>query len=208
MNGVHMTTPSRRRGAPPAGKRLTRDAVIATATEVIERDGVGSFSLRSLAKELDVRPGALYNHVTGLHDLLDEVTARFLAGLELPEIDDQWPDWLRATATQLHDRMLARPELTGLLLSRAPAIPAGPALLRQFHDRLEASGVAAPTAHLAWHTILTVVIGSVQQERARNRSGTETFEAVLDITLTGLVSAAANGPDERTRALHDRHTRT
>ena len=201
MNGDHMTRPARRRGAPPAGERLTRDDVIAAATELIERGG--TFSLRSLAAALNVRPAALYNHVTGLDDLLDAVTARFVESLDVDaDAGEPWPDWVRATATRLHERMRAHPELTRLVLSRAPATPAGPALMRGFTARLESAGVSPAVAHVAWHAALTVVIGSVQQEHARNRDQTDTFDAVLAVVLAGLAAAT---PDERNRALLANH---
>ncbi|MCR6488937.1 TetR/AcrR family transcriptional regulator [Amycolatopsis sp. OK19-0408] len=200
-----MTTPGRRRGAPPAGERLTRDKVLDRATELIERDGVPAFSLRSLAKELDVRPAALYNHVDGLDDLLTTITTRFLAGFDLTEADEPWPDWVCIVASGMHRRMLARPELTGLMLSRAPMTAAGPALMRRFLDRLVSAGVSRATAHIAWHTVLTVVIGSVQQERARHRKQEDTFQAVLTVAVNGLVTAAAGPPDDQALALLDDH---
>ncbi|MFE0023732.1 TetR/AcrR family transcriptional regulator [Amycolatopsis sp. NPDC059021] len=200
-----MTSPGRRRGAPPAGQRLTRDKVIDTATGLIERDGVDAFSLRSLAKELDVRPAALYNHVAGLDDLLAAVAAGFLAGFELAETAASWPDWVRAVASGMRRRMLARPALAGLALSRAPATTAGPALMRRFLDHLTAAGVSPATAHVAWHAVLTVVIGSVQQERARDRDQADTFEAVLGVTVDGLVAAASGPPDDQALALLGNH---
>lgn len=176
--------------------------MIGTASDLIERDSAAAFSLRALAKELDVRPAALYNHVTALDDLLDAVAARFLSGFNVAEATRPWPDWVRATATQLHERMLAHPELTDLILSRAPAVAAGPALLRDFEDHLVAGGLPHPVAHLAWHTVLTTVIGSVRQERARGRTHSDTFEAVLEVAIAGLVATDA---DHRAVALIAEH---
>ncbi|WP_170220716.1 TetR/AcrR family transcriptional regulator [Amycolatopsis cihanbeyliensis] len=198
-----MTRPARR-GAPPAGERLTRGTVITRATALIERDGAAAFSLRSLAKELNVRPAALYNHVEGLDDLLDAVAARFLAGFELTAADEHWPSWIRAVASRLHGHLRARPELTHLALSRGPDTAAGPALMHRFLEHLVSAGVSRAVAHLAWHTVLTVVIGSVQQEHARNRDRTDTFDAVLAVAMNGLVTIAHRDPDDRATALlHD-----
>ncbi|WP_162293040.1 TetR/AcrR family transcriptional regulator [Actinophytocola xinjiangensis] len=194
-----------RRGAPPAGERLTRDTVVARASDLIERDGGDTFSLRALAKDLNVQPAALYNHVTGLADLLDAVAGRFVADLDLhlTEPDTHWADWLRTVASTLYQRMSAQPELTGLVLARAPRTAAGPALLHGVIDRLEAGGLTRAVAHLAWHAVLTTVVGSLSQERARNRHRTDTFDAVLAVVITGLTGASTRDDDQVTRLLVD-----
>ena len=47
MDDVHSAR--RRRGAPPAGQRLTRDDVITRASQMIATDGLAAFSLRGLS---------------------------------------------------------------------------------------------------------------------------------------------------------------
>src|SRR5690625_960272 len=121
MDSVHSTRGARRRGAPPSGQRLTRDAVIARAEQLITRDGLTAFSLRSLAAGLDVRPNALYNHVRSRAELLDSVAERFVSGLRLPPTGKPWPDWVRAVATELRAQLIEYPGLTELVLARAGA---------------------------------------------------------------------------------------
>ena len=207
MNDVHMTsiTSRRRRGAPPADRRLTRDAVLARAEQLLERDGAGAFSLRALARDLGVAPGALYNHVRDRDDLLDAVAGRFLDTLHCDGTPEQdWAGWVRAVAVDLHDRMLARPVLAELVLDRRRSA-AGLAMLGRFQDRLAAAGLSPAFAHLAWHAVLLTVIGAVQQERFRPGEPGETFTLVLDVVLDGLAARGDQHPDERAEALLAAH---
>lgn len=203
MDGSHI---ARRRGAPPAGQRLSHETVVARAERLIEAHGYDRFSLRALAAELGVRPNALYNHVASRDELLDAVAERFVAGFELPDSDQPWPDWVRTVATRLHARMLRHAELAALMLSRAAGTTTGPTVLQRFVDRLVASGLDPAVAHLGWHLMLTTVVGAVQQERARGDDPTGTFAAVLDVAVTGLVAAAARPTDARVAALFAAHT--
>lgn len=82
------------------------------------------------------------------------------------------------------------PDLTELLLARAGSTAAGPGTLTRFVDRLVATSLDRAVAHLAWHALLTVVVGTVAQEGARGADRVATFQAVLDITMTGLLAAA------------------
>ncbi|GIL29722.1 TetR family transcriptional regulator [Actinocatenispora comari] len=196
---------ARRRGAPPAGQRLSRDAVLARAEDLIDADGYDRFSLRALAAALGVRPNALYNHVGGREELLDAVAERYLAEFVLPDTGEPWPEWVRTVAIGLRAQLLDHPERAALLLSRAGGTALGPVVLRRFVDRLVAAGVDRAIAHLGWHLMLTTVVGTVQQERRRGKDPAGTFEAVLDVALRGLVAVAAAAPDERATMLLAAH---
>lgn len=201
MSETHKATP-RRRGAPPTGQRLSRDAVLARAEQLIDRVGVAGFTLRELAGELDVRPTALYNHVSGRDDLLQAVAERFVGGIVLsPRPEAPWPTWARSMATDLRRQMLAHPHRAELLVSRAPGSPAGHKFLHDFLDELEASGVHRATAHETWHLLLALVIGMVQLERQFGPDPAGTFDAILDVAMSGIVESAARAPSERALVL-------
>ena len=187
----------RRRGAPPAGRRLNRQAVVDRAHDQISRDGHAGFSLRALAGELGVRPAALYNHVRDRDDLLDAVAERFVETFELPAGDASWPDWVRQVARRLRGHMRAHPHLTMLVLARRAAGPARPALLRAFMTRLERCGVHPATAHAGWHAVLRLVVGSVSEDVVRGQDGHDAFEATLELVTGGLELAAGRPPDVR-----------
>ncbi|GAB2621675.1 TetR/AcrR family transcriptional regulator [Pseudactinotalea suaedae] len=204
MSTVHAAT-SRRRGAPPADQRLTRQAVITRAAELIETHGLPAFSLRALAADLDVRPSALYNHVSGLDALLSAVVADAIAHIELTDRPGPWQEWLRHLAVDIRAWLLARPNTAGLILERAGSTQAGPEILNRVTERLSAAGVDRTVAHMAWHTVLTVVVGTVQQDLARRVHTDGTFEAVLDITIDGLVVTAGRPIDPDLRKLVRSH---
>jgi TetR/AcrR family tetracycline transcriptional repressor len=204
MDGVHSAR-ERRRGAPPAGQRLTRDTVTSRAAQLIASDGLAAFSLRGLADALGVAPNALYNHFRSRDDLLDAVADRFAASITLPASEQPWPDWVRAAASGLRAQLTSQPGITGLLLARAGSTAAGPKVLARFIDRLVSAGLDRALAHVAWHAVLTVVIGSAAQEQARGTDGEPTFQAILDITIAGLHAAARHPPSARSAALLHAH---
>ncbi|MHC1559259.1 TetR/AcrR family transcriptional regulator [Actinomycetospora sp. C-140] len=203
MSSVH-----RARGAPPADRRLNRELVLDHAEAQIRRDGVTGFSLRALARDLDVRPAALYNHVKGRDDLLDAVTIRFLESMVIPAPSDDWSAWARAVAIELRRRMSEHPHHGDLLIARAPDVEAGPVYQARVFAGLEAAGLPRADAHLAWHVLYTVVIGTVAQQRARGADPAGTFDVVLDVALAGLALEITNGTSDRSRALHEAHRHT
>ena len=59
--------------------RLSRQSIARSAADIIGSDGLGAFSLRSLAKTLGVDPAAIYRHYENLDDLLRDVADLALA---------------------------------------------------------------------------------------------------------------------------------
>jgi TetR/AcrR family tetracycline transcriptional repressor len=128
-----------------------------------------------------------------------------VAGIRLPAGQQPWPDWLRAAAVSLRAQLTGRPGLTELILARAGASAAGPDALARFLDRLTSAGIHRALAHVAWHALLTVTVGSLAQEQARGKDQAATFEAVLDLTITGLLAAAQQPPTPQAMALLKEH---
>ena len=84
-----MTTPAARRDGNGTGK-ITRDAVLAAALEIIDRDGTDALSMRRLARALNRDPMILYRHAPNKAALLNGVAEAVLAQLHVDSAD---PDW-------------------------------------------------------------------------------------------------------------------
>lgn len=53
--------------------KITKDAVIQTASEIADEMGLNNLSLKIVAKKLDIKTPSLYNHIDSLDDLLRAV---------------------------------------------------------------------------------------------------------------------------------------
>jgi AcrR family transcriptional regulator len=57
----------------PRKNGLDRDAVVRTAAELIQREGIQALTLNRLAAELKIQTPSLYNHVDGMPGLMREL---------------------------------------------------------------------------------------------------------------------------------------
>ena len=104
-----------------AKKGLTKEIIVNTALEQIEKNGLSAFSLRNLAASLGVQVSSLYNHIEGQSDLLAEVgicAVNILTGLEEASIADKLRDEAPFSLADAY-RRFAR-EHTFLTLIRMP----------------------------------------------------------------------------------------
>jgi len=69
-NGSGNAETRRRRAGRPSAAVLDKTGITAAALELVSRKGYDGLTMAALAKQLDVAPSALYNHVASKRDVL------------------------------------------------------------------------------------------------------------------------------------------
>jgi AcrR family transcriptional regulator len=119
--------------------KVTRDVVLATALELIDRDGIDGLSMRRLARALGRDPMTLYRHAPNKAALLDSVAETVLAKLTVDSADRDWAAQLRTVARDYRRLALDHPHVVPLLVTRPVATPLAlrpPGTLRPLEDIL------------------------------------------------------------------------
>jgi AcrR family transcriptional regulator len=101
-----MVTPDARRDG-----KVTREVVLSTALDLIDRDGAAGLSMRRLARALNRDPMILYRHAPNKAALLDGVVEVVLAQLNVDPADPDWAAQLRAVARDYRQLALAHPHV-------------------------------------------------------------------------------------------------
>ncbi|MEV5976902.1 TetR/AcrR family transcriptional regulator C-terminal domain-containing protein [Streptomyces sp. NPDC052114] len=107
--------------------RLSRERVLATALEVVDRDGLSGLSMRKLGAELGVEAMALYRYAAGKAALLDGLVEAFCQELE-EELaagprEADWQRELHRIALATHGVALRHPNMVPLLATRLLSTP-------------------------------------------------------------------------------------
>jgi len=114
----------RSRAAPR--DRLSREAIVDAAIEIIDRDGVDAVTIRRLARELDTGAASLYWHVTNKDQLLELVYDRILGEIEFPEPDPaRWEEQIREVARSSYAVMARHNDASLLSIGNIPFGPNG-----------------------------------------------------------------------------------
>jgi len=103
--------------------KITRDVVLSTALELIDREGVDGLSMRRLARELHRDPMTLYRHAQNKAALLNGVAETVLAQLKVDPTDPDWVAQLRTVARDYRRLALAHPGVVPLLVTLPLATP-------------------------------------------------------------------------------------
>ncbi|MGW6391345.1 TetR/AcrR family transcriptional regulator [Streptomyces sp. NPDC055103] len=163
--------PGRRAGDHGRYGRLSRERVLATALELVDREGLSALSMRRTGAELGVEAMALYRYAAGKDALLDglvealytELEERLAASAEAPG----WRDELHRIAAATYRVALAHPQVAPLLATRMLAVPLArrPLAVLRDHERILAllgrAGLDEDATVMAFRAVTSWVLGYI-----------------------------------------------
>ena len=186
-----LTADGQRSGAPRRRRaKLSRERVVQAAVALADREGIESFSMRSLATNLGVVPMALYKHVTAKEDLLDSMVDVVLREVDVPT-GKAWRQALRARAISMREALLRHPWAIGLVEVGTPGLAAlehREAVMACLRDK---AGLSFPMALHATSLMDSYVYGFAHQEKSLTLDGTAEVGTRLE------KAALRIGPDAR-----------
>ena len=147
--------------------QLHKRDVVDAATTLLDSYGIADLTMRRLARELGVSPGALYWHFANKQQLLGAVADRILES-----VDDAPGDWrgrVTSLCGRLRDALLSHTD-GAELVSASFASGQSDAMARILTRLAEAAadaGVDPTHAELAARTIVYYVLGFTADEQSR-----------------------------------------
>ncbi len=179
---------------------LSREQVVGAAVDLLRRYGLGDLTMRRLARELGVAPGALYWHVSNKQELLVEVADVLLA--EIPTPPDERPpsEALTGLAVALREALVQVPDAADVVGLAYAVEPGATRALRDLARLVQDAGATASERDDVATLVVHHILGSVaaQQNRALasqadpdlatpdGTSEAKAFEVGLAVILRGL----------------------
>jgi AcrR family transcriptional regulator len=145
--------------------------VAAKALEIVDRDGLGGLSMRTLATALGTGPMTLYNYVKDRGQLEELVAEAVMSGVEMPEASQDWLVDVRAVATAIWQAVRRHPNVIPLVLTRRTVSPSSFAPAERLVEALARGGLDDVDLLAAFRAVLGLVMGSAQAELAGPLAG-------------------------------------
>jgi len=146
--------------------QLHKRDVVDAATTLLDSYGIADLTMRRLAKELSVSPGALYWHFANKQQLLGAVADRILESLD--DVAGGWRDRVAGTCTRLRDALLSHTDGAELVSASFAAgqSQAMAQILARLTDAAAEAGVNRTHAELAARTVVYYVLGFTADEQS------------------------------------------
>jgi len=170
---------------------LDRAAIVAAAIELGDEAGIASVTVRGVADRLRVTPMALYRHVDGKEDLLDQVVDELYAELAIVTRAGDWWQSLARLAHAARSVLLAHPWALPLF-SRPVAGPHATAAARSVIEALRDAGFSDRETN-ELHEQLTHMVLALVAAELQGRRNRAAFERGLDLLRAGLEQRRPKG---------------
>lgn len=149
-------------------RRHARSDVVDKAAQLLDDYGIADLTMRRLARELGLTPGALYWHFADKQALLGAVADRILASTATTQ-DGPWVQRVHLICTGLRNALLSTTD--GAELVSASFAAGKSELMTELLDRLTAAaaeaGIDSSHADLAARSVLYYVLGFTADEQSR-----------------------------------------
>lgn len=163
-------SPSNRTG-PHVKDKIDREYVVSAALSIVDRTGLDSLSIRSLASSIDRDPMTVYRYLPTKEALLDAIADAILSPLVTVDVTD--PDWqgqLRIFARHYRCLALEHPHAVILLSTRPHRTPLGLGTTRSLRSLegvlslLIAAGFTVPQALSTYRMLKSFLRGHLLSE--------------------------------------------
>ncbi|MEW1954108.1 TetR family transcriptional regulator [Terrabacter sp. NPDC080008] len=146
---------------------LSRDEVVATAVGLLRRYGLGDLTMRRLARELGVAPGALYWHVANKQELLVEVADALLS--EIPPAPQGHPpaEALAGLCVAVRDALVQVPDAADVVGMAYAVDPGATRALRDVARLVHDAGAPASERDEVAALVVHHVLGSIGGQQNR-----------------------------------------
>ncbi|MEO7754038.1 MAG: TetR family transcriptional regulator [Terracoccus sp.] len=179
---------------------LSRSQVIDAAVGILGRYGLADLSMRRLARELEVAPGALYWHVSGKQELLVEVADALLSEIPVPSADQPPEEAVVSLSLAVRGAVLRVPDGAEVVALAYAVEPKAAGPLRELSRQLGRLGLVGQEREAAADLLVHHVLGSVTTEQNQGTAArldpdfsarspaaaTKSFEGGLSVILRGL----------------------
>lgn len=147
--------------------QLHKRDVVDAATTLLDNFGIADLTMRRLARELNVSPGALYWHFANKQQLLGAIADRVLE--PVGDVAGDWRDRVAGVCGQLRDALLSHTDGAELVSASFAAgqSQAMARILARLVDAATDAGVGPAQAELAARTVVYYVLGFTADEQSR-----------------------------------------
>jgi TetR/AcrR family transcriptional regulator, tetracycline repressor protein len=169
---------------------ISRDAIVAAAISLLDREGLAALSMRRLAEELGTGAASLYWHVGSKDGLLDLVMDEVIAEGKVPDPDpDRWQEQLKQVARDQRAASLRHPWVVRVSIGR---IPMGPNALR-YSERILAilrAGGLPPRLAVQGYLLLIATVNGFTIDETGIDDAPDSGDAILGRDPEGLQEVA------------------
>jgi AcrR family transcriptional regulator len=160
---------------------MSREPIVAAAVDLTREHGLFGWSVRDLAKALEITPSVIYHHVGGRDLLCKHVVEAVTLAIPFSPEPRPWRQWMRETLYPMRAHLAAAPGVAKWLLLHGPLVPVLLTVVDSGIESLRRSGFGdnAPTVYAVMMSTATQIIAAGDDRRQHADDGPRDHESMM-----------------------------
>ena len=153
---------------------ITKEAIVKAALDILNREGIANLTMRTLAKELNIKAASLYLHIKNKQDLYNLIAEHITQEISLPEKVDDPKEALTFIAMEFRRALLKTRDSTEIFARSVPITLNRTKIIKFALNALSRYGVSDKNCVTAGNLLNNYVLSFVADEiRTRHTSPEE-----------------------------------
>jgi len=120
---------------------VTKTAIVEASIQILNRDGIEKLTMRTIAKELNIKAASLYNHIGGRQELFGEITEYMLGSCVFPENKTSPRNFLIKASQEYRNMLKTVRDSVAIFENSVPNTPRRTKVIQSFFEKLYEYGV-------------------------------------------------------------------
>ena len=143
---------------------ITKEAIVKASLNILNRDGIENLSMRTVAKELNIKASSIYWHIKNKQELYDLIAEHLTQKISLPEATDDPKEALTSLALEFRRVLLTTRDATEIFARSLPFTPFRIKIIKFVLDALIKYGVSPKNCLTAGNLLNNYVLSFVADE--------------------------------------------
>ncbi|WP_088043362.1 TetR/AcrR family transcriptional regulator C-terminal domain-containing protein [Bacillus sp. EAC] len=144
---------------------ITKESIVKASLDILNRDGISNLTMRTLAKELEIKAASLYWHIKDKQDLYNLISEHINKEIVLPEEIDDPKEALTNLALEIRRVLLDTRDSVEVFSQSMPTTPSRLKAVKFTIDSLSKYGVSDKNCLVAGNLFNNYVMSFIADEQ-------------------------------------------
>ncbi|MCL2215021.1 MAG: TetR/AcrR family transcriptional regulator C-terminal domain-containing protein [Treponema sp.] len=161
---------------------ITNNDIVEASIKILSRDGIAGLSMRSIAKELNIKAPSLYFHIKGKTELYDGIAEYMCVKCAKPDVSLEAKDYLTEAAKLYRAMLLSVKDSVRIFEDSSPNTPCRVGIIRDWVARISKIGVSEKNLLIVANLINNYVLSFTAYElRLKKRNTPKEIQAIHEM---------------------------
>ena len=158
---------------------ISKELIIQASIAILNKSGIENLTMRTLAKELDIKAASLYWHIKNKQDLLDLLAEEICRPITIDNSSRDTENAIFSFCQMYRESLLKVRNAVQVLMESAPHTPHRLELIQHGLTQIRTWGVSDTNCYAAMNMINNYVLAFVDDEARFIRMGVEELTAAV-----------------------------